>query len=280
VYALVDTTITNVGSNDRGDRVDDSDGYHLLARNDDAAERGTGKLVDDDGDSFEVALAIDSDDGFEWASVLAAGGDKADALFADGDRGEGTETAIGNVVLAGLVGSGTEVSDAVALGFAENADTAAALGEARGAISRGFTDISESYVETWREWLADRKFPASVTGDADLETQYRFALMTLAAVEDKRHDGAGIASPSVPWGETEYAAEDRGYGYNFVWSRDLYQVFTALIEVGEVERGADALAYLYNTQQDDDGTGSRRTPTSTVVPGGAASRWTISRSRR
>jgi len=253
VYALVDTTITNVGSNDRGDRVDDSDGYHLLARNNDAAERSTGKLVDDDGDSFEVALAIDSDDGFEWASVLAAGSDKAGALFADGDRGEGTETATGNVVLAGLVGSGTEVSDAVALGFAENADTAAALGEARGAISRGFADISESYVETWREWLADRKFPASVTGDADLETQYRFALMTLAAVEDKRHDGAGIASPSVPWGETEYAAEDRGYGYNFVWSRDLYQVFTALIEVGEVERGADALAYLYNTQQDDDG---------------------------
>ncbi|MFC6770825.1 glycoside hydrolase family 15 protein, partial [Halorubrum pallidum] len=75
----------------------------------------------------------------------------------------------------------------------------------------------------------------------------------LAAVEDKRHDGAGIASPSVPWGETEYAAEDRGYGYNFVWSRDLYQVFTALVEVGEVKRGANALAYLYNTQQDDDG---------------------------
>ncbi|WP_241997122.1 glycoside hydrolase family 15 protein, partial [Halorubrum sp. SD626R] len=53
--------------------------------------------------------------------------------------------------------------------------------------------------------------------------------------------------------ETEYAAENRGYGYNFVWSRDLYQVFTALIEMDELERGADALAYLYNTQQDDDG---------------------------
>ena len=252
VYALVDTTITNVGTNDRGDRVGDEDGYHLLARNA-PDRREPGKLVDDEGEPFEVALALASEGRFEWASALLAGGQEAKSLFGEGDRGVGIAEATGNVVLAGLVGSGRAISDTVALGFAEQADTAAALGEARGAISRGFVDVSESYVETWREWLADREFPDSVTGDADLETQYRFALMTLAAVEDKRHDGAGIASPSVPWGETEYAAEDRGYGYNFVWSRDLYQVFTALIEVGEVERGADALAYLYNTQQDDDG---------------------------
>jgi glucan 1,4-alpha-glucosidase len=253
VYALVDTTITNVGTNDRGDRVSVEDGYHLLARNEDASERHRGKLVDDNGDSFEVALALASDDQFDWASVLAAGDAESDALFGDGERGEGIGEATGNVVLAGLVGSGMTVSDTVALGFAEQADTAAALGEARGAISRGFEDVADAYIETWREWLDGREFPNSVTGDADLETQYRFALMTLAAVEDKRHDGAGIASPSVPWGETEYAAEDRGYGYNFVWSRDLYQVFTALIEVGEVERGAEALAYLYNTQQDAGG---------------------------
>ena len=252
VYALVDTTVTNVGTNDRGDRVGDEDGYHLLARNA-PAKREPGKLVDDDGEPFDVALALASEGRFEWASVLSAGSDESNALFADGERGDGTTDATGNIVLAGLVGSGTAISDTVALGFAEQADTAAALGEARGAISRGFSSVSESYVTSWREWLADREFPDSVAGDAVLETQYRFALMTLAAVEDKRHDGAGIASPSVPWGETEYAAEDRGYGYNFVWSRDLYQVFTALIEVGEVERGADALAYLYNTQQDDDG---------------------------
>ena len=253
VYALVDTTITNVGTNDRGDRVSGEDGYHLIARNDDADERGTGKLVDDDGDSFEVALALTSESQFEWASTLLAGGYEAESLFSEGERGPGLTEANGNVMLAGLVGSGTAVSETVALGFAEEADTEAALNEATNALSRGFADVADGYVQTWREWLADREFPDSVTGDAELETQYRFALMTLAAVEDKRHDGAGIASPSVPWGETEYAAEDRGYGYNFVWSRDLYQVFTALIEVGEVERGADALAYLYNTQQDEDG---------------------------
>ena len=251
VYALADTTVANVGVDDDGTRVGD-DGYHLLVRND-RDGRPPGKLVDDEGEPFEVAASMTTTGGFDWASAYAADDDELDALFDDGDRGSGADEATGNVVLAGLVGSGTVVSGTVALGFAERADTAAALGEAQGALARGFDDVAAAYADTWHDWLAGREFPEAVTGDADLETQYRFALMTLAAVEDKRHDGAGIASPSVPWGETEYAVDERGYGYNFVWSRDLYQVFTALIEVGEVKRGADALAYLYNTQQDESG---------------------------
>ncbi|MWV64507.1 glucoamylase [Halorubrum sp. JWXQ-INN 858] len=252
VYALADTTVTNVGTDDHGTRVGDDGEYHLLARNHDA-NRVPGKLVDDDGEPFEVALALATAGGFEWASALPAGCAALEDLFALGERGEGSAEAVGNVVLTGLVGSGTALSETVALGFAEHGDTAAALGEAEGALSRGFDAVADAYAATWHEWLDGREYPGSVVDDDDLATQYRFALMTLAAVEDKRHDGAGIASPSVPWGETEHAAEDRGYGYNFVWSRDLYQVFTALIEVGEVDRSADALAYLYNTQQDDDG---------------------------
>ncbi|GAB7090223.1 hypothetical protein JCM18237_04940 [Halorubrum luteum] len=251
VYAVVDTTIANVGVEDYGLRVGE-DGYHLLARNE-HMNRHPGKLVDDDGDPFEVALAMTSDDRFSWASAMGAESDALETLFATGERVEGSAEATGNVVLTGLVGSGRSVSNTVAIGFAERADTAAALGEAEGAIARGFDAVRDAYVETWREWLAGRPLPDAVAGDTDLETQYRFALMTLAAVEDKRHDGAGIASPSVPWGETEHAVEDRGYGYNFVWSRDLYQVFTALVEVGETERAADALTYLYTTQQDENG---------------------------
>ncbi len=251
VYAVVDTTITNVGTDDLGLRVGE-DGHDLLARNANA-DRHPGKLVDDDGEPFEVALALTSTDGFDWATASHAGSDELAALFERGERGGGTAESTGNVVLAGLVDSGASMSDTLAIGFAESGDTAAALGEADSALGRGFAPVRESYVEGWREWLAERELPDAVTDDADLRTQYDFAQMTLAAVEDKRHDGAGIASPSVPWGETEHAAEDRGYGYNFVWSRDLYQVFTALVEIDETERGADALAYLYNTQQDEHG---------------------------
>ena len=251
VYAIADTTLGNVGTDDHAERVGE-DRYRLVAHSE-HEERPPSKLVDADGEPFEIAAALTNAEGFAWASAFTAGDDDLRALFRDGDRRSATTEAAGNVVLVGLLGRGTTVTDTVAVGFAEHADTAAALGEAEGALTRGFEAVTAAYVDTWREWLAGRSYPDAVAGADDLEAQYRFALMTLAAVEDKRHPGAGIASPSVPWGETEYAAEGRGYGYNFVWSRDLYQVFTALVEVGEVDRGADALAYLYNTQQDESG---------------------------
>jgi glucan 1,4-alpha-glucosidase len=101
--------------------------------------------------------------------------------------------------------------------------------------------------------MADKPLPESVADDPDLTQQYRVALMSLQAVEDKTFDGAAIASPSVPWGEAVVADEPKGYGYNFVWSRDLYQTFTVLDAVGEVETAHDALAYVYRYQQDDSG---------------------------
>jgi glucan 1,4-alpha-glucosidase len=49
------------------------------------------------------------------------------------------------------------------------------------------------------------------------------------------------------------AEEARGYGYNFVWSRDLYQVFTVFAAVGDLDRAADQLSYIYRFQQDENG---------------------------
>ncbi|WP_148416947.1 glycoside hydrolase family 15 protein, partial [Haloferax sp. KTX1] len=82
---------------------------------------------------------------------------------------------------------------------------------------------------------------------------YRTALMTLLAVEDKTYRGASIASPSVPWGEAVHAEEPKGYGYNFVWSRDLYQVFSVFDAIGSLDIATDQLEYIYEYQQDDAG---------------------------
>jgi glucan 1,4-alpha-glucosidase len=49
------------------------------------------------------------------------------------------------------------------------------------------------------------------------------------------------------------AEESKGYGYNFTWSRDLYQVFTVFEAVGDIETAIDNLSYIYNYQQDDRG---------------------------
>jgi len=78
-------------------------------------------------------------------------------------------------------------------------------------------------------------------------------LMVLSVVEDKTLRGAGVASPCVPWGDNVDASVPRDYGYNFTWSRDLYQVFTALSAADDTERARDAVEYLYEYQQREDG---------------------------
>jgi len=255
VYAVADTALTSVGDRDRGIRLGGDGAYHLVARDADSVHGDSDTLlVDEDGDPFNVALALACGSRFEWASVGVAGSLPIRRLFGDGDASEPLETADeANLVLVGRLGTGRSLAETVAVGVAPDADTAGALGEANGALARGYETVRSEYRDTWQDWLADKPLPASVGGDPELAAQYRACLMVLRAVEDKTYHGASIASPSVPWGESVPADRPKGYGYNFVWSRDLYQVFTILLAVGEHEVAHDALAYVYEHQQDDNG---------------------------
>ena len=267
LYAVADTALTNTGATDRGLRLGEPGSHYLVARDADAytGDRPADEdplVVDEDGDSYSVALTMATASRFDWATVDAAGGD-LDELFAEGSTPPTRETVTDErVVLAGRVGVGERLSDTLAVGFARQADVAASLGEAAGALTDGFDAVAERYADTWRSFLADKPVPEAVgdraaeTADGetvDLAAQYRTALMTLRAVEDKTFLGASIASPSVPWGEAVTADEQKGYGYNFVWSRDLYQVFTAFELVGDLQTAADQVAYVYNYQQDERG---------------------------
>jgi glucan 1,4-alpha-glucosidase len=255
IFAVADAALTNSGTTDRGLRLGEAGNYHLVARDPEAytGEHGDSLLVDENGDGYSVALAMAATDRFDWATVGVAGGERLRTFF-EGELPT-TQSAVDveNVVLVGRLGSGTETDESVALGFARSADTAAALGEADGALDREFETIRERYADTWRSFLADKSLPDAVVDDEDLANQYRTALMTLLAVEDKTYHGASIASPSVPWGEAVTAHEPKGYGYNFVWSRDLYQVFTVFDIVGELDIAAEQLGYIYEYQQDENG---------------------------
>jgi len=257
VYAVADAALTNTGSTDRAIRLEGSDGYQLVARDAEAYDQEGAPdplLIDEDGEEYSVAAAMSPPGGFEWATVGVAGSSFLGELFAAGTPPTPEKSADDeNVVLVGRLGTGAEIGETLAVGFAENADTAAALGEAAGALSRGYETARAAYRDSWERFLADRDLPASVRGDDALRKQYKTALMCLRAVEDKTFLGAGIASPSVPWGEAVSAEEPRGYGYNFVWSRDLYQVVTAFEAAGDVDIGVQALEYIYEYQQDDDG---------------------------
>jgi glucoamylase len=75
--------------------------------------------------------------------------------------------------------------------------------------------------------------------------------MVLAASEDKTYRGGFVASPGRPWA---WANELQQFPvYHAVWSRDLYQIATALIAMGDRAAAGRALDYLWRYQQRDDG---------------------------
>jgi len=257
VYAVADTALTNTGNMDRGIRLGQPSGYHLVARDAEAFDETAAAeplLIDEHGEEYSVAVSLASDSRFDWATVGVAGSRRLSNLFTRGQVPDPRDSVDNeNVVLVGRIGAGDDVGETLALGFAENADTAAALGEAAGALTRGYDRAREAYVDSWRRFLDGKTVPDSVGEDPDLRAQYLTALMSLRAVEDKTFQGAGLASPSVPWGEAVAAEEAKGYGYNFVWSRDLYQVFTAFEAVEDLDTAVDNLSYIYTYQQDERG---------------------------
>ncbi len=256
VFSVADIALTNTGTNDRGLRTGEEGAYHLAARDPRAytGETDNPLLVDQDGDAYSIALALTSQNRFDWATVDVAGSHRLEKLYADGELPEPVDSVDHeNVVLIGRLGTGQQVGETLALGFARYADTTAALGEAEGALDRGYETVSAEYIDSWNDYLEDKPLPDTVTDDEELANQYRTAIMTLMAVEDKTYHGASIASPSVPWGEAVTAHEPKGYGYNFVWSRDLYQVFTAFDIVGSIDIASSQLEYIYEYQQDESG---------------------------
>ncbi len=62
-----------------------------------------------------------------------------------------------------------------------------------------------------------------------------------------------VASPSNPWGGGANANEATISGYHAVWSRDLYQVATAFLALGDRATANRALDYLFKVQQKPDG---------------------------
>jgi glucoamylase len=121
----------------------------------------------------------------------------------------------------------------LALGFGRT--PAKALTRADLSLAHGFRTVRRAYARGWHRYLDSR---ASV--------------MTLAAHEDKTFRGGYIASPTMPW-VWGSGLEDPSGAYHLVWSRDLYQIATALIAAGD-RRGANrAVNYLFFRQQKPDG---------------------------
>src|SRR5205823_8171963 len=93
--------------------------------------------------------------------------------------------------------------------------------------------------------------PATLSTERERIT-YDVSMMVLAAHEDKTYRGAFIASPTMPW-VWGTGLENPSGAYHLVWSRDLYEMATALIAAGDTAAANRALRYLFDRQQKPDG---------------------------
>jgi glucoamylase len=201
-------------------------------------------LLAQDGDVASALVAsppfVLASTGFEGPSDARADLARNRRLTAAYRRSEG-----GNIVQVARLPRGSRFT--LALGFGKS--TAGALESARSSLGRGFAAVEGAYAATWRRYLEPLRRPA--------EPRYRraFALaaMVLAAHEDKTHRGAMIASMSIPWGGRVRADRSDIGGYHLVWSRDLYQVATAFLAMGDRGSAGRALDYLFEVQQREDG---------------------------
>jgi glucoamylase len=75
--------------------------------------------------------------------------------------------------------------------------------------------------------------------------------MALAAHEDKTFRGGFVAAPARPWAWANVLQFLPVY--HAVWSRDLYQIATGLLAVGDEAAANRALDYLFTVQQRPDG---------------------------
>jgi glucoamylase len=173
-------------------------------------------------------------------------------LLADGRLdGRYTSAAAGNLVqtaATGLTGRRGHDRATLALGF--GGDAAAALATARTSLRQGTKDISRSYARGWHEYLAGLKQPPAALFGQGQRTLYRVSVMVLAASEDKTYRGAYVAAPTMPW---IWGRDDPSGPYHLVWSRDLYQIATALVAAGDVGGANRALDFLFDVQQKPDG---------------------------
>jgi glucoamylase len=234
LYALYDPSLSNGGD-------------------DDTASSQNGQLLASDG---KVASALVAGPQFDQTSSGYKG--KSDG-WVDLQRNYkmdwtfGSASKPGNVVqtarttLTGLSGSQHMT---LSLGF--GGTTSEALSTAQATLASGFPAVAANYQTGWHDYLGSLKAAPASVGASLEHTTYDVSAMTLAAHEDKTYRGAYVASPTMPW-VWGTGLENPSGAYHLVWSRDLYQIATALLAAGDQAGAERALTYLFETQQKADG---------------------------
>jgi len=144
------------------------------------------------------------------------------------------------------------------LALAFDSSQAAAVSDASASLAAGFSSLESSFESGWHSWFGGLHAPpASVTGSAGLTEQYDVSLMEVKADEDKTYTGAFVAAPTVPWGASASADTGTGtsgaHGYHAVWTRDEYEMASALLAAGDTTDAQAALSYILSYEVESNG---------------------------
>jgi glucoamylase len=137
-------------------------------------------------------------------------------------------------------------------GGTQNRKPSVALATANASVGAGFNQIFEDYAEGWNQYLNTLHDAPPSLFTRHQRQLYAVSAMVLAASEDKTFRGGFVASPTMPWAWGTGLNNPSG-AYHLVWSRDLYEIVTALILDGDLAGANRALDYLFNVPQRPDG---------------------------
>jgi glucoamylase len=231
VYAYLDPALSNDGNDDSG-----STSHGALLTQD--AMAGSA-LVADPGFGRASTGYLGASDG--WVDLRDD--HRMDWQYDSAPNGNVVETA--ETKLDGRLRQHLQL----ALGFGDT--SAAALGTARASLRRGFGPAARAYADGWHRYLTSLKpEPPSARSYG---AEYDVSVMTLAAHEDKTHRGAFIASPTMPWSWGTGFEQPKSGVYHAVWSRDLYQIATAMLAAGDRGAAERGLSFVFDKQQRPDG---------------------------
>jgi glucoamylase len=209
-----------------------------------------GWLVASDGDKTSALASVSGFD--ESTSGYLGTSDGLTQLRSNGRLTPFDRASDGNVVQVARISLGPVLSAhpvaqfTLVLGFGRNAREAINNGQA--SVRKGFEVARKEYKRGWHRYVIT--LPRV---ELKYQPQLNIAAMVLKGLEDKTFRGAMIASPSIPWDGGPNANEPTISGYHAVWSRDLYQVATAFLAMGDRASANRAVDYLFKTQQKQDG---------------------------
>lgn len=205
-----------------------------------------------------VASAMAASTGFTATSTGYAGTSTDGASILNSSHSLSTSytgvTSAGHVTQTAQIPVAASGSTTFTLALAFDATTAAAVSDASASLGTGFASAETSFRSGWHAWVSGlHAAPASVSGNAKLLQQYDVSLMEVKADEDKNYVGGFVAAPNMPWGASLSANSAGQHGYHLVWTRDEFQMASALLAAGDTTDASDALTYLLNYEETSSG---------------------------